>query len=331
VTSSHVRVAPPPTTRAGVGSRARRRFGLGLAVAGLFVACATPPPSPPEPARVEVVVARGIAEPALPPARVALVLDAGRSMAASASANATRLDAAAQRARQLIAGVAANARVSVHAVGASGSQACSAPVELVAPGPAAAAHAGRLDDLAPGGEADLAGALARVGEGLRSAGTLDGARFVVLTDLEGGCGGDLCAALGGLAEGGASVDLVVLGGRPTPACVSTVAAPARPVPAALAPEPPGFAVSTRGVDGAAPATTRGTAGSGPVAAAPGSATLRIDLDPPLDIGPLTLEPGSLTRVRVIDFPDARPPVRDWSLEVIGEGGTLAGTADARTP
>jgi hypothetical protein len=49
----------------------------------------------------------------------------------------------------------------------------------------------------------------------------------------------------------------------------------------------------------------------------------IALTPPLEVGPITLAPGGVVRVRVLDFPAASPPVREWSLEVVGDRGDLA--------
>jgi hypothetical protein len=73
------------------------------------------------------------------------------------------------------------------------------------------------------------------------------------------------------------------------------------------------------------AAIEGRAGGPPVKAPPGLARIVVGLDPPLEVGPIRLGTGALVRVRVLDFPDADPPVRDWSIEVVTSGGDLAAT------
>jgi hypothetical protein len=84
---------------------------------------------------------------------------------------------------------------------------------------------------------------------------------IVFTDLEDACGGDLCLAVSGLVEAGASLDLVALGERSTPACV-TALRPSFVAPPLLHPHP-----SASGAAGGGSPVV-GVAGSAPVSFTP---------------------------------------------------------------
>ena len=68
-------------------------------------------------------------------------------------------------------------------------------------------------------------------------------------------------------------------------------------------------------DGGRPVAT-GVANAVPVSVPPGAARLLVDLDPPAEIGPLPLASGAHLRVRIVDFPNADPPVRESAWRVL---------------
>lgn len=304
----------------------RGRLVPGLAA--LLWACATPAPAPQElaPARLSVEVARGSAPATPTPPRIALLLDATASMASPAARGVTKLEAARVRAAEILAAAPAEARLSVDALGPGDGDACRSPVSL-ATGPGGAAS-DTVRDLTAGGEASLADALAGVGRSLEASGGAAGARVVVLTDLEERCGGDLCASVKALVDGGASLDFVVLGDRPTPSCVASAepgaGAGGAGSPGAISPAP------TFRVLPAAGQPADGVAGGSPVSVAAGAARVEVALDPPLQVGPLPLAPGSLVRLRVLDFPRASPPQREWVIDVV-EAGRAAGAETSSRP
>ena len=259
------------------------------------------------------------------PERIALVVDATTSMATPAARGVTRLAAAKARALAILASAPPAARLSVDAIGPGDGEECRSSVLLAAAGGEAAADA--VQALAPGGEASLADALVEVTRELQSSGGAEGARVVLLTDLEERCGGDLCAAVQTLIDSGASLDVVVLGDRPTPDCVESAKPGPGPGPAGS----PG-AVSAAPSFRVLPASggpVSGVAGEAPVAVAAGAARVEIALEPPLQLGPLPLAPGSLVRVRVLDFATASPPQREWEIEVVEDGGASGSEPSGR--
>jgi hypothetical protein len=306
----------------------RRALILAIALALALAACARPRPvAGPEPARVSVEVARGALAPAAPTPRIMILLDATTSMRARASGNVTRFDAARAQAGEVLTTLPSDYRVSVEAIGGNDHTECGAPELVIGPisGAEGASAASALQELSAEGEASLAEALRDLTLDLKAELAADGARVVVFTDLEDACGGDLCAAVSGLVNAGASLDLVVLGERPTPTCVTALNAKGT-VPPAQTPAPIRFRVVP-----AVGSPVVGVSGSTPVSVPAGSARVEVALTPPLEVGPLTLSPGGLVRVRVLDFPDASPPVREWSLEVVGDGGDLAIAPASKQP
>ena len=306
---------------------ALRRVGLALSVAGL-AACAGPKPLPPAaPALVAVEILRGAVPVPESAGRVAIVIDASASMRRQAVAGASRLAAAKVRASEVLETLPSGARVSVDAVGGSNGGTCAAPVQVASPSTDTEAAAEALRQLAPAGEGSLAEALQSVIRSLTKEGVADGARILALGDLEDGCGVDLCAAVSAVVASGASLDLVLLGERSTPECVES----AHPGPALLPglatlPPPTRFEVLP-----AAGGIVAGVSGASAVRAPAGAARIAIALEPPLEIGPITLAAGALVRVRVLDFPAASPPVREWSLEVLAVGADIAASPTAASP
>jgi len=306
---------------------ALRRVGLALSVAGL-AACAGPKPlPPPAPALVAVEILRGAVQAPPSVERVAIVIDASASMRKQAVAGASRLAAAKARASEVLETLPPGARVSIDAVGGANEGACAAPVQMASPSTDIAAAAEALRQLAPAGEGSLAEALQTVTRSLTKEGAAEGARVLALSDLEDGCGVDLCAAVSAVVASGASLDLVLLGERPTPECVES-AGPGPGVLLGLAalPPPTRFEVLP-----AAGGSVAGVSGASPVRAPAGAARIEIALEPPLEIGSITLTAGALVRVRVLDFPAASPPVREWSLEVLAVGADLAALPTPASP
>ena len=306
---------------------ALRRVGLALSVAGL-AACAGPKPlPPPAPALVAVEILRGAVPAPSSAGRVSIVIDASASMSRQAVAGASRLAAAKARASEVLETLPSGTRVSVDAVGGANGGACAAPVQVASPATDTAAAAEALRQLAAAGEGSLAEALQSVTRSLTKEGAAEGARVLALSDLEDSCGVDLCAAVSAVVASGASLDLVLLGERPTPECVeSTGPGPALLPGLALLSPPTRFEVLP-----AAGGSVAGVSGASAVRAPAGAARIEIALEPPLEIGSITLAAGALVRVRVLDFPAASPPVREWSLEVLGAAADLAASPTPASP
>ena len=303
------------------------RVGLALTVAGLAACAGTKPLPPPAPALVAVEILRG-AVPAPPSVeRVAIVIDASTSMRKQAAAGASRLAAAKARASEVLETLPPGARVSVDAVGGPNGGSCAAPVQVASPSTDTEAAAEALRQLSAAGEGSLAEALGSVTRSLATEGVVEGARILALSDLEDGCGVDLCAAVSAVVASGASLDLVLLGERSTPQCVESVL-PGPAVLTGLAALPPTTRFEVLPVAGGSVA---GVSGASAVRAPAGAARIEIALDPPLEIGPITLAAGALVRVRVLDFPAASPPVREWSLEVLGAAADLAASPTPASP
>ena len=307
-----------------------RVLALRLALSfGAFslLACAQAPAAPaPEPARVTVEVLSGSSSPAAPsPGAVAVVIDASSSMRAPAAAGVSRLAAAQTRAREVIESLAPGTLVLVEVAGGAGSGACAAPARVTPLTADTAAASAAVAKLAPGADAALAAALQDAARSL--AATASGGRVIAFTDLADDCGGDLCAAASAVVAAGASLDLVVLGDRPTPSCVESAggAAPAGPVAERPA-GPVRFDVTP-----ASGSAVAGVAGAPPVAVPAGPVRIVVALTPPFELGPVTLGPGAVARVRVLDFPAASPPIREWSFELLGARDDVAGAPAAATP
>ncbi|HME68792.1 MAG TPA: hypothetical protein VKM54_02875 [Myxococcota bacterium] len=303
--------------RPGPWIRPLTAFAL-LGVAG----CVAPPPPK---AWLEVDVARGLApEPGeARPARVEVVMDVTPSMAAATRGKSSNLDAARAGAAQLLRSIPPDVPATLVAFGATGA-ACDASLLVLGPESGRpAVLALRAEELTPAAEASLASTLDSVATALAAEKVAERTRVVVFTDLVAQCGGDPCAAGEKLLATGATLDLVVLGDGSVPACLRSPVLPSG-LPASVSRRTDTDPVSFRLV--AAPAgparePTDGVAGERPVRVDAGPATVELALTPPLDV-PVVLPAGTLLRLRVIDFPGASPPVRDWLVE------TAAPPADA---
>jgi len=289
---------------------------VGVGAAALLEVAGCAAPAPPTNAWLEVEVVRGLGpEQGEAAARVEVVLDLTPSMAAPLQGESSSLEAARAGAAQLLRSVPLNVPATLVAFGSTGP-ACDAPPLVLGPEkgrpPVLALEA---EQLTPGTEASLASTLDHVVAALKAENASEHTRVVVFTSLVPQCGGDLCAAAEKLLASGATLDLVVFGDRLVPACLRSFVVPGGPPASVLRrtdPEP----VSYRLV--AAPAgpvrdPLEGTAGERPVPVDAGPGVIELALTPPLDV-PVVLSAGTLLRLRVIDFPGASPPVRDWVVE-----------------
>jgi hypothetical protein len=258
------------------------------------------------PVRIRVEMLGGFPAPpaATAPERVALLVDATDSMGRPAETGTPRVRAARAAAQRFVETLGDATQVTLYALGNEWEARCDTP---------AVAHAGshdalskRISALRAGGDGSLAQALGEL------AAPQDGGfeRVVAITGLGDGCGGDLCAAVDGLAARGVRLDLVVVGGAAVPDCVAELALreaiggpggwPAR--------GPVGFHVESTGSDAAV--LVCGESGGLPVEVLSGRSAVVVKLDPPLRIE-RSFMPGTRWLLQVLDFPALDPPERQW--------------------
>jgi hypothetical protein len=297
---------------------------LGLA------GCLAPPPPPN--AWLEVDVARGLSagSETAAPVRVEVVLDATPSMAVAARGRSSDLDAARAGAAQLLRALPPDVPATLVAFGVSGP-ACEAPPLVLGPESGRpAVLALRAEEMSPAAEASLASTLDSVAIALAEGKVAERTRVVVFTDLASQCGGDPCAAGEKLLATGATLDLVVLGEAQVPACLRSPVLPGG-LPASVSRRTDADPVSFR--LGAAPAgparaPADGVAGERAMPVDPGPAMVELALTPPLDV-PVVLSPATLLRLRVIDFPGASPPLRNWLVETAAPPAEASPAASPR--
>ncbi len=253
------------------------------------------------------------------PERLRLVLDLTASMgAASTAGEPSPAEAARAAAVRVLEGLPPETDVSLQVLGIATGRACAPPVRLSAPERPWGSQllARSVAALEPRSEGSLSQALREVRQDVHEAAPASRWRVVVLSDLRSDCGGDPCAGLTGLLELGARVDVVDLGDEP-PACLAEMELPGPPSEAAALapPPPPRFRVEAapKGGREAGPELARGVAGEAPVGLAAGRAVVVLETDPVFRIGPLDLEPGTLTTVRALDFPAQETSWRAWAL------------------
>jgi hypothetical protein len=281
--------------------------------------CAAPPPSsPPLPAAwLEVNVARGLA-PATGearPGRVEVVVDATPSMAETTPGNPSDFDAARAGAARLLRSLPADVPATLVAFGATGPACAAQPMVLGPESGSPEVLALEAEHLTPAAESSLASTIDGVATALRAQQVAERTRVVVYTNFVAQCGGDPCAAGEKLLATGATLDLVVLGGGPVPACLHSVEVPAG-LPVSVARRTDLKPVAFRLVaapDGPDRKPTEGIAGDPPLRVDAGPGVVELALTPPLDV-PVVFASGTLLRLRVIDFPGASPPARDWLVE-----------------
>lgn len=302
-----------------------RRARFGLALAALALACALPGRSPEPRARLSVELLEGFHEPLAAElagaTRVELLLDLTASMRTEAASGVTRALLARRAAERFASALGREVELGARVLGGRAGS-CREPGERMV-ARAGESRSGWIEKLgapAPAGEGSLAEALEALRADLAPAAAAGDLRVAVFTDLDPECGGDLCSALSSLVAAGALVDLVAVGDAPIPDCARGFLAEGRPRLAersgrAVAPR---FTVESAAEPGADPprviAAARADGVSRSLPAGPG--VVLVELDPPLRIGPLALEPARLTRLRILDFPQLEPPVREWSLETL---------------
>ncbi len=289
---------------------------LGLALFSLSVGCLTvgciTGNAPPSLARVRVEVRQGIAAESMKelesPSPVHVIAefsaDLSREMAYASRSAAARFLAA------LPEGTSVDLRVP-----GSPEIDCGAPVVVEAPQEPgrARALAESLLDSEPTRPGSLAWALDSLLEDLPAEPARR--RIVVFSDFGQRCSElarDPCAAANELAQRGAQIDLVAMGGGEVPACFTQLAVSTGSPPFGIDVYPPSvrlpFRVESReprGADGGGdpsrPLMAEGWTGS-EVRVVPGLVRVVVELEPEMVIFPVWLEPGELKRIRVLDVP-----------------------------
>jgi hypothetical protein len=107
------------------------------------------------------------------------------------------------------------------------------------------------------------------------------------------------------------VEFVVFGEAPVPDCLEDFEVPGgwRVV---ADPRQTAFRIESQEPD--ITTVADGIVGDEPIPVSPGAVRIVVDLDPPLEFGPVDLAPGSTARLRVLDFPALDPPVREATFE-----------------
>jgi hypothetical protein len=298
----------------------RRRVVSSLVLGALALSCASPARGPQ--ARLAVEVLAGLprvpAWEAAAPSRVELLIDVRPSVTYRRVGRAAALDAVRASASQLLGALPTDTPVTLHALGAGRGASCEAASALADPLYGTAGEiAPAVMRAAPRTGASLADGLRRVADTIARERRGPGARVVAISDLAPECGGDPCEAARALVATGATLELVAIGEAPAPECIAALAAPASP-PAAFADVVPLTAPRFRATParpGARPgAPVEGVAGGEAIELPAGVARVDVALEPPLVVPELALVGGALHRLRILDFPSASPPVREWTLE-----------------
>jgi hypothetical protein len=254
------------------------------------------------------------------PPPVHLLLDVTSSMQAVSGEGVTHLQAARHVAERFLHSVSPDADVTLHVLGTATGSDCTRAVP-VEPSPDTSPGEGLAPvarALASRSEGSLAGALEAIASQLRGeererAGT----RLIAISDLDDSCGGgDLCRAATALASAGADLDLVVIGEAQVPACLSEVGSDLEPpllvAPATLPIRAP-FRVIGEEQGEEVSLSAVGAVGGGAVEVAPGRIRIGVDLDPPVELGPLRLAPNASLRIRILEVPAGES--RAWQVFV----------------
>lgn len=319
--------------------RARRRVGIlgaTLAAAAAWLSsCASPPAEPVGVAQVSLEAYRGLPAPedrvtALP-RRFDILVDLTESMGRPGGDGRPLASNAYSRASELLHSLPQGTEITLRAQGHQAGPSCALPQRLAGPAipTLRTAFVRRLEGLGPRSEGSLPAALARIRLELEREEAVRRTRVVLFTDLDSHCGGDFCAEARALVEAGAHLEVVALAEAPVPPCLAELQASrarSRRQSPRFAPPPPLFRIHSAeaGGEGFDPApVARGRAGEEPVAVPAGLITMVVELDPPEIIGPFRVEPGKSARVRLLDYPQARPPARIWRVEREGEAVSSA--------
>jgi hypothetical protein len=144
-------------------------------------------------------------------------------------------------------------------------------------------------------------------------------RLVAISDLDASCGkGNLCDAAAALASAGANLDLVVIGDAPIPACLGQVGGDAEPphlMAAAPAPTRATFRIIGEAPGDEAPLPVVGRVGDAAVKVPPGRVRVGVDLEPPVEVGPVDLAPNASLRIRILELPQGE--AQRWQVFIDG--------------
>ena len=300
------------------------RYAAAALLFAVLFACAAPEPLAPGAVRVDLVRAAPVAlVPAeTPPAPIHLLLDVTSSMGSARTEGVTHLQAARHAAGRFLRSLPSEAELELHVLGTAAGSGCTPAVPVEAPpGVSPGAGLARVADSLPSrSEGSLAGALesiaARLGGEQQGRA---GARVVAISDLDGSCSkGDLCSAAAALSSAGADLDLVVIGAAAPPACLAQIGSDREPPLVGAAEAPPletTFRVSRDESREAARILAVGTVGGAAVKVEPGRIRVGVDLDPPVEVGPVGLAPGGSLWIRILEVPASEPP--RWKVFVEG--------------
>jgi hypothetical protein len=302
-----------------------RTAAVAILTAVLF-ACAIVERPAPAVVRVDLVRA---APPVLdwdqtvaPP--VHLLLDATSSMEEASSEGVTHLRAARHATARFLRSLPPDADVTLHVLGTAIGAVCTDAVPVKAPpdappGEGLARIAGALPSRSEG---SLASALESIARRIRGEeeGRL-GVRVVAISDLDGSCAErDLCHAAEALSSAGADLDLVVIGEALVPPCLGAVGGDEEPplfAAAPVAPAPVTFRVTREETRVETPPPAVGAVGGSAVQVAPGRIRITVDLDPPVEVGPVDLAPNGFLRIRILEV--AASDSRSFEVFVDGAG------------
>jgi hypothetical protein len=300
------------------------RNAAAALLSAALLACAAPEPLAPAAVRVDVVrLPPAVLDwSAAPPPPIHVLLDATLSMRAATTEGVTYLQAAQHAAQRFLRSLPPDAEVTLHVLGTAIGSACTyaVPVKMPPdslPGVGLARIAGALPSRSEGSLANGLKAIAqRIGS--ENQGQV-GVRVLAISDLEASCWrGDLCDAAAALSSVGADLDLVVIGSAEVPPCLDQIGGDEEPPLLALSPMRPlhaSFRVSREQRPGEAPSPTLGSVGEPAVRFAPGRVRITVDLDPPVEVGPVDLAPNASLRIRVLEVAASGP--ERWEVFVDG--------------
>jgi hypothetical protein len=252
---------------------------------------------------------------------VHLLLDVTTSMQAASTEGVTYLQAARYAAERFLYSAPPDVEVTLHLLGTAIGSVCTTAVPVEAP-PGTSPGEGLAPiarTLPSRSEGSLANAIEEIARRIRSEEQgWAGVRLVAISDLDDSCAqGDLCDAAAVLASAGADLDLVVIGGAPVPACLGQVGGDGEPpffTAAETAPIRATFRVIGEGQGEEAPLPVAGVVGGAAVKVPPGRIRIGIDLDPPVEVGPVDLAPNAALRIRVLEFPAGESQRRQVFLD-----------------
>ena len=286
------------------------RIAATALIAAALLACAAP--EPPLPASVRVDLVR-TPSPVLDwdrstPPPIHLLLDVTSSMQESSAEGASYLEAARHAAERFLYSLSPDVHVTLHVLGTAIGFGCTPAVPVKAtpessPGEGLVPIARALPSRSEG---SLASALQEIARRIRSGeqGQV-GVRVVVISDLDDSCAeGTLCDAAAALASAGGDLDLVVIGDAPIPACLGRVGGDAEPPffkPAPTAPARVTFRVMRKAPAEEASLPVVSRVGDAAVKVAPGETRVGVDLEPPVEVGPVDLAPNASLRIRVLEL------------------------------